>query len=293
MRSLLFVPADSKRKIEKGLGSPADVVILDLEDSVSAANKDDARDLAAGYIAARTPGTPGPALYVRINPLGSGLADVDLDVIVPARPDGILLPKAEGGPDIMLLSAMLAAREALAGIDEGAIRIVAIATETPAALFDLGSYAGASNRLAALTWGAEDLSAALGAETNRDALGEFTDPYRLARTLTLAGASAAGVEAIDTVFPAFRDAAGFEKEAEAARRDGFGGKLAIHPDQVPVINRVFTPSTEAIARAAAIVAAFAESSAAGVISIEGQMLDRPHLLRAERVLARARAAGIA
>jgi citrate lyase subunit beta/citryl-CoA lyase len=188
---------------------------------------------------------------------------------------------------------MLAAREALAGIDDGVIRIVAIATETPASLFDLGSYAGASNRLAALTWGAEDLSAALGAETNREADGSFTEPYRLARTLTLAGASAAGVDAIDTVFPAFRDMAGFEREAEMARRDGFGGKLAIHPDQIPVINRIFTPSTEAIARARAIVGAFAEAPEAGVISLDGQMLDRPHVLRAERVLARARAAGIA
>jgi citrate lyase subunit beta/citryl-CoA lyase len=293
MRSLLFVPADSKRKIEKGLASPADVVIFDLEDSIAASGKEDARELAAQYISARTPGAPGPTVYVRINPLGSGLADVDLDVIVPARPDGIMLPKAEGGPDIMLLSAMLAAREAQASIDDGAIRIVAIATETPAALFDLGSYAGASNRLAALTWGAEDLSAALGAETNRDEQGHFTDPYRLARTLTLAGANAAGVEAIDTVYPAFRDAEGFEKEAEAARRDGFGGKLAIHPDQVAIINRVFTPSPEAIGRARAIVAAFAESTETGVIGIDGQMLDRPHLLRAERVLARARAAGIA
>jgi citrate lyase subunit beta/citryl-CoA lyase len=293
MRSLLFVPADSKRKIEKGLGSPADAVILDLEDSIAATNKDVARDLAAEYIAARTPGDSGPLVYVRINPLGSGLADIDLDAIVPSRPDGIVLPKSEGGQDVQLVSAMLAAREALAGIEDGAIRIVAIATETPASLFELNTYQGASARLAGMAWGAEDLSAGLGSEGNRDAEGNLTDPFRLARTLTLAGAAAAGVAAIDSPFTAFRDSAGLEKEAEMARRDGFGGKLAIHPDQVPIINRVFTPSTEAIARARAIVAAFAEADGIGVVGLDGDMLDRPHLLRAERVLARARAAGIA
>ena len=257
------------------------------------ANKDLARDRAADYLNARTRETVGPAIYVRINGLGTGLADVDLDVIVPARPDGILLPKAEGGADIMLLSAMLAAREALSGVEDGSIRIVAIATETPAALFQLDSYAGSSVRLAGLAWGAEDLSASLGAEASRDGAGRLTDPYRLARTLTLAGASAAEVAAIDAPFTNFRDLDGLEREAEAARRDGFGGKLAIHPDQVPVINRVFTPSVEAIGNARAVLAAFAEADNAGVVSLNGEMLDRPHMLRAERVLARARAAGIA
>jgi citrate lyase subunit beta/citryl-CoA lyase len=193
----------------------------------------------------------------------------------------------------MLLSAMLAAREAIGGIADGQIRIVAIATETPAALFTLGSYAGASLRLAGLTWGPEDLSAALGAERNRGTDGGFTDPYRLSRSLTLMGAAAAAVDAIDTVFPSFRDLTGLEREAETARRDGFIGKLAIHPDQVPVINRVFTPSTEAIAHARRVIDAFAAAGNAGAISIDNQMYDRPHLLRAERLLARARSAGLA
>jgi citrate lyase subunit beta/citryl-CoA lyase len=293
MRSLLFVPADSVRKIKKGFASDADAIILDLEDSIAAANKEAARELAAEHLFARAAGVAGPLVYVRINPFGSGLADIDLDLIVPSRPDGIVLPKSEGGQDAQLLSAMLSAREALAGLEDGAVSIVAIATETPASLFELGSYRGASARLAGIAWGAEDLSAGLGSETNRDTDGRLTDPFRLARTLTLAGAAAAGVAAIDSPFTAFRDGAGLEREAEAARRDGFGGKLAIHPDQVPVINRVFTPSTEAIARARAVVAAFAESDGVGVVGLDGEMLDRPHLLRAERILERARAAGIA
>jgi len=293
MRSLLFTPADSERKLARAVTSGADLIILDLEDSVAPGNKDTARDRAAGFLAARTRGDGAPAIYVRINGLGTGLADIDLDAIVPAAPDGIMLPKSEGGADIMLLSAMLGAREALAGSEDGAIRIIAIATETPLSLFRLDSYKGASVRLAGLAWGAEDLSATLGSETSRDASGALTDPYRFARTLTLAGAAAAEVAAIDAPFTNFRDLAGLEAEAEASRRDGFGGKLVIHPDQVAVVNRVFTPSAEAIGYARAVLAAFAEADNAGDLSLDGEMLDRPHMLRAERVLARARSAGIA
>jgi citrate lyase subunit beta/citryl-CoA lyase len=290
MRSLLFVPADSERKLARARQSTADALILDLEDGVAAPAKPSARERAAALLGDRP---AGPALYVRINGLESGLAAADLDAVVPARPDGIILPKAAGGGDVKRLSAMLAAREALAGLAEGAFKIIPIATETPAALFTLGSYAGASTRLAGLTWGAEDLSTALGAEATRDAAGALTEPYRLARSLCLAGAAAANVPAIDTVFTRLRDSAGLEAEATAGRRDGFAGKLAIHPDQVAVINAVFTPSAAAIARAAAIVRAFAAADGAGSIDFEGQMLDRPHLSQAERLLVRAKALGLA
>ena len=211
MRSLLFVPADSARKIERGMNSPADGVILDLEDSVVAENKSMARRMAAEALTARKRDA-GKHFFVRINPLMSGLAEDDLDAVISAAPDGIVLPKANGGPDVMLLSAMLAAREAVAGLADGHIKIIALATETPAALFTLGSYADFSFRLSGLTWGAEDLSAAVGAERNRDTDGSFTDPYRLARSLTLMGAASAGVDAIDTVFVSFRDSKGLEEK---------------------------------------------------------------------------------
>ena len=203
-----------------------------------------------------------------------------------ASPFGIVLPKASGGVDVQHLSAKLAVREAENGLTDGAALILPIATETGASMFGLGTYAGSSRRLAALTWGAEDLSADLGTETNRDPHGGYTPPFALARSLLLFGAAAAEVDAIDTVFTAFRDHAGFEADCRAARRDGFAGKLAIHPDQVAVINAVFTPDAAAVERARAVVAAFAAAPEAGVLSIEGEMIDRPHLRRAMRVLAR-------
>jgi len=283
MRSLLFVPADSERKLARAPGTGADALILDLEDAVTPPAKPAARQLAAAFLGQRRERL---AVYVRVNGFASGLLDADLDAIVPARPDGVVLPKSAGGSDVTRLSAMLRAREALSDQADGAIRILAIATESPAALFALGTYAGASARLSALAWGAEDLSAAIGAEAIRDAEGRFTDPYRLARALCLAGASAAGVLAIDGVFTRFRDGAGLEQEALAACRDGFAGKLAIHPDQVGIINRVFSPGVAAVDRARAIVAAFAAAGDAGSISLGGEMLDRPHLRMAERLLAR-------
>jgi citrate lyase subunit beta/citryl-CoA lyase len=263
-------------------------VIVDLEDSIPAHGKAAARASAADFVREAAEATSRPRVIVRVNGIASGLIDADLDAIVPAGPDAIMLPKAEGGASIVHAGAKLTAREAICGLPDGNIQVVAIATETAAALFLAGTYRGASARLAALTWGAEDLSVELGAETNRDAQGEFLDPYRLARTLCLAGAAAAQVQAIDTVYVAFRNEAGLLRECEAARRDGFTGKLAIHPAQVAIINEVFTPSAEAIAEAEAVVAAFAAHPDAGTIGVGGVMYDRPHLERAKRLLARAR-----
>ncbi len=290
MRSLLFVPGDDAKKLGKGLASGADALILDLEDSVAPARKDAARESVAAFLAETGSAPQRPRLFVRVNALDSGLTDADLDAVVAGNPDAIMLPKAAGGPAVTHLHVKLSAREAMAGLPDGGIGIVALATETAASLFTTGSYAGASPRLCALTWGAEDLSAELGAETNRDASGDFLDPYRLARSLCLAGAAAAGVSAIDTVFVDFRDEAGLLRECEAARRDGFVAKMAIHPAQVAVINAVFTPPAEAVAQARAIVAAFAAQPETGVVGIGGRMYDRPHLRRAQNLLARFSAA---
>jgi citrate lyase subunit beta/citryl-CoA lyase len=285
MRSFLFVPGDSPSKLEKGQGSGADALLLDLEDSISAERKAAARQITLEFLkrAPRGPGTP--RLYVRVNGLQTGLTDDDL-AVVEGRPDGIMLPKAEGGASVVHLDAKLAAREALHGLGDGRVRILALATETAKALFMAGTFAGASARLIGLTWGAEDLSAELGAEANRDAEGRFLDPYRLARSLCLAGAAAAEVQAIDTVYIDFRNTEGLRRETEEARRDGFTAKMAIHPAQVAVINEVFTPTPGAIAKAQAIVDAFAAVPGAGVVGIDGVMYDRPHLARAKQVLSR-------
>lgn len=284
MRSLLFVPADSPRKLDKAMASGADAIIVDLEDSIAPTGKEAARASAAAFLR-DTAGTAGrPRLLVRVNGLRTGLTDPDLDAVIAARPDAIVFPKAEGGATVTHLDAKITAREALSGVPDGDTKVVALATETAAALFLCGSFAGSSSRLVALTWGAEDLSAELGAQANRDAAGGFLDPYRLARSLCLAGAGAAQVAAIDTVYVDFRDLAGLRRECEDAWRDGFTGKLAIHPAQVAVINEVFTPSAAAIARAQAIVAAFAATPGAGVVGLDGVMLDRPHLARAQRLL---------
>lgn len=292
MRSLLFIPADSPKKLEKGLSSGADALILDLEDSISAERKAVARASAAAFLKDAQPTTQRPRLIVRVNGLATGLTDADLDEVVAGRPDAVMLPKAEGGASVIHLAAKLAAREALYGLADGHIRILALATETAKALFSAGTYAGATPRLIGLTWGAEDLSAELGAETNRDAAGNFLDPYRLARSLCLAAAAAAEVQAIDTVFVDYRNSDGLRRECEDARRDGFTGKMAIHPAQVPIINEVFTPTPDAVAKAQAIVAAFSAQPGAGVVGIGGVMYDRPHLARAQRLLAQAKAAGV-
>ncbi|MEZ2332922.1 CoA ester lyase [Mesorhizobium sp. RCC_202] len=292
MRSLLFVPGDSERKLEKGFSAGADVIIVDLEDSVAAANKLAARAVAASFISSRRQKT-NSAIYVRVNDLSTGLTDDDLAALVPAKPDGIMLPKSNNGQDVQQLASKLRVREAENGLPDGGIRILPIITETAAGVLAAASYAGASARLAGLTWGAEDLSAAIGARSARDENGRYTDVFRLARTMTILAASAAEVAAIDTVFPDFRDMTAFEAECREAERDGFTGKMAIHPAQVPVINAAFTPSAEAVARSQAVVDAFAAAGNPGVVGIDGKMYDRPHLRLAERLLARARAAGIA
>jgi citrate lyase subunit beta/citryl-CoA lyase len=286
MRSLLFTPADSATKLDKAMTSGADSIIVDLEDSIAPEGKVAARKSAADFLKDAVRQAARPYLLVRINGLATGLADADLDAVIAAKPDAIMLPKAEGGCAIIHADAKLNVREAIAGLTEGHTKIVAIATETAAALFLAGSYRGASARLTGLTWGAEDLSAELGAEANRDAHGNFLDPYRLARTLCLAAAAHAEVQAIDTVFVDFRNSEGFRRECEEARRDGFTGKMAIHPAQVPIINEVFTPTAEAVAKARAVVEAFAANPGAGVVGIGGVMYDRPHLARAKRLLER-------
>jgi citrate lyase subunit beta/citryl-CoA lyase len=286
MRSLLFIPADSPNKLAKGIDSGADALLLDLEDSISPSRKEAARQGALEFLNAHRKTRKRPKLIVRINGFDTGLTDADLDVIVGGRPDAVMFPKAEGGAAVIHLDAKLTAREAIHDVDEGAIQIVAIATETAKALFLAGTYANASPRLIGLTWGAEDLSAELGAEANRDADGNFLDPYRLARSLCIAGASAARVQAIDTVYVDFRNDNGLRRECDEARRDGFTGKMAIHPNQVAVINEVFTPTAAQLAAAQSVVDAFSKEPGAGVVGIGGKMFDRPHLAKAEALLAR-------
>jgi citrate lyase subunit beta / citryl-CoA lyase len=285
LRSYLFVPGDSARKLEKAMQAGADAVIADLEDSVAASGKEAARLITADFLRAARSAAERPRLFVRVNGLATGLTDADLDGVMAAAPDGIVLPKAVGGIDVSHLGAKLAVREAEFGLDDGITAIVAIATETARSLFALGTLSGASQRLRGITWGGEDLSVEVGAHTNRLQDGTYTDPYRLARSLTLFGATAAEVDPIDAVYTNFRNEAGLAAECAAARRDGFIAKMAIHPAQVAVINETFTPSPEALAHARAVVEAFAKEPGAGVVGFDGEMLDRPHLARAERLLA--------
>ena len=231
------------------------------------------------------PGSPRPRLYVRVNGLNSGLTEADLGAVMPAPPDGILLPKCLNGAAIQHLGAMLAVKEAEHDLADGATRIIAIVTETAASIFNMGTYAGAGQRLEGLAWGAEDLAACLGAEMNRGAGGGYSFPYLVARALTLFAAASAGALAIDAVHRKFRDLAGLRLECEVAKRDGFAGKMAIHPAQIAIINEIFTPSRESIAKARAIVAAFEAEPKAGVIGLNGEMFDLPNLTKARRLLA--------
>lgn len=273
LRSLLFVPGDRPERMEKALGLGADALILDLEDSVTLGAKPAAREAVAAFLEHdRT-----IPLYVRINPLDGGMADDDLAAVLPARPDGIVLPKAEGAASLKALDAKLS----------GEIAILPIATETPAAIFALGTYGGVTPRLAGLTWGAEDLPAAIGAATSREADGSYTAPYQLARSLTLFGAHAAGVPAIETVFPDFRDLDGLAAYAARGSRDGFTGMMAIHPAQVPVINAAFTPSPEQVAHARRVIDLFSANPGAGALALDGKMVDAPHLKAAQALLCRA------
>lgn len=292
MRALLFVPGDSPKKLEKALAAGADALIADLEDSVATDAKADARRIAAEFVREHGAST-APALYVRINDLKSGFADDDLAAVMAAGPRGIMLPKTEGGEDVTRLSVRLRVLEAEHAIEDGATRILPIITETAAATLAAGSYHHASPRLSGITWGAEDLSADVGARTTRGADGAYTDVFRLARAVTLLAAASAEVAAVDTVFPNFRDTEAFRADCIEAERDGYVAKMAIHPAQVPVINEVFTPSPEAVAHARAIADAFAAAGSPGVVGVDGQMYDRPHLRRAQRILERARAADLA
>ncbi len=286
MRSILFVPATGGAKLEKAMASGADGVILDLEDSIAPERKENARAAALDFLKSANAIKQRPRLLVRINGLDTGMTDADLDAVVAGRPDAIVFPKAEGGATVVHLDAKLTAREAIAGLPEGTIKILAQAVETAAGLFAAGSYRDCSARLIGLTWGPEDLSAELGAEANRDAAGELTEPYRLARMMCLYGAAAAKVPAIETIHVDFRNLDRLRRDTEMARRDGFTGRLAIHPAQVPVINEVFTPSAEQIETAKALVAAFAAQPGAGTIGIDGKMYDQPHLKRAQALLER-------
>ncbi len=273
LRSLLFVPGDRPDRMAKAARAGADALILDLEDAVALSAKAAARAAIAAFLGEER----RCLMFVRVNPLDSGLIEDDLVAILPARPDGIVLPKAEGAASLTALDARLS----------GDIRILPIATETPAAIFSLGSYGGVTDRLCGLTWGAEDLPAAIGATASRDADGDYTAPYQLARALTLFGAHAAGVPAIETVYPDFRDLEGLAAYAARGRRDGFTGMMAIHPPQVPVINAAFSPSAEELAHARRIVDLFAANPDAGALSLDGRMIDAPHLKAAQALLSRA------
>ena len=285
MRSLLFVPADGGTKLDKALASGADGVIVDLEDSIAPERKELARKAALDFLKSAQAKKDRPRLLVRINGLDTGMTDADLDAVVAGKPDAILFPKAEGGASVTHVDAKLTAREAIAGLPEGAIKILAQTVESAAGLFSAGTYRNSSARLIGMTWGPEDLSAELGAEANRDSAGELTEPYRIARAICLFGAAAAKVPAIETIHVDFRDLNALRRDTELARRDGFSGRLAIHPAQVPVINEVFTPSPAQIEKAKAVIAAFAAQPGAGTVGIDGKMYDRPHLLRAQRLLA--------
>jgi citrate lyase subunit beta / citryl-CoA lyase len=280
MRSFLFVPADSERKLARGPESGADALILDLEDSVIPANRPLARRLARRFL--DDTGSAAYQRWVRINPLASGAALEDLAAAVPGKPDGILLPKCVPD-DLRTLDNYLSAFETAAGLALGATKIIAIATETPAAIFAIGNYAGISPRLAGITWGAEDLAACVGGN-NRRLDGAYDDVYRLARSLCLLAASAAGVEPIDTIYTDFKDEAGLAGECAAARRSGFTAKMAIHPAQIPVINRAFTVDEDELAWARKVVDLFAANPNAGTIALDGKMIDRPHLTLARRLL---------
>jgi citrate lyase subunit beta/citryl-CoA lyase len=288
LRSLLFIPGDSEKKLAKGDEAGADALILDLEDAVAPANKARARDLVAAFLRDRPKPARRGQLWVRVNPLDSAMALQDLVAVVAAEPDGLVLPKCEGPADVARLSHYLDALEAQAGVARGVVKVLPVATETAAAPFTLGTYADARlARLLGLTWGAEDLSAALGASTNLEVGGGWALTYRTVRALTLLGAKAAGVQAIDTLYADFRDEAGLRAACRASLAEGFTGRLAIHPAQVGPINESYTPSPAEIAHARRVVAAFGAAAGAGTVGLDGRMLDRPHLKQAQDLLARA------
>lgn len=274
LRSLLFVPADRPERFAKAAASGADALIIDLEDSVAPEKKEAGRAAIAEWLA----GERGVTTFVRVNPLDGGLTDADLAAVLPGRPDGIVLPKAEGAVSVQAL---------LDQLGDAPPRILPIATETPAAVFQLGTYGAVGEHLAGLTWGAEDLPAAIGAATSREPDGSYTPPYEMVRNLTLFGAHAAGTAPIETVFPRIDAPEALAAYVARARRDGFTGMMAIHPAQVEIINRGFTPTEEELTHARAVVGAFAANPGAGALKLDGKMIDRPHLIQAQRILGQA------
>jgi citrate lyase subunit beta/citryl-CoA lyase len=283
LRSLLFVPGDSERKFAKARHCGADGLILDLEDAVAPSRKAEARAIVAGFVMDKTPRSW--SFWVRVNPFDTSLTLDDLAAVVAPGLAGIVLPKANGAQNVARLAHYLDAFEVKTGVDAGQVKILVVATETPQAMFNLGKYAPSHPRLAALTWGAEDLGAAVGATANKEADGEWTAPYQVARSMCLFASAAADVLAIDTVYADFRDTEGLAASCRRSRRDGFVGRVAIHPDQVETINRCFSPSDEDVAHARRVVQAFADRPDAGTIGIDGKMYDIPHLKQARRVLA--------
>jgi len=282
LRSMLFVPGDSEKKLAKGVSTQADALILDLEDSVAIDRLPTARGMVCDYLKQHPRGAQ--QTWVRINPLHTELALHDLTAVMPGRPDGIVLPKTLNAKDLVMLDHFLSALETREGLTVGSTQIIPVATELAGALFELNTYAGASKRLAGLTWGAEDLATALGASTNKDEHGEFDFTYQLARSMCLLAASHAQVQAIDTLTIDFRDANRLTTEVLRARKAGFTGKLAIHPDQVLPIHAGFAPQAHEVAHAQRIVEAFAQSGGAGAVQLDGKMVDKPHLSQALRLL---------
>jgi citrate lyase subunit beta/citryl-CoA lyase len=283
LRSMLFVPGDSDKKFAKASGIGADALILDLEDSVAPSMKIVARAKVSALLDNQAP--RDWRFFVRVNPFDTGMTFDDMAAVVKPGLDGLMIPKADGAADIVRIGEELDRLEAAAGMAIGAVKIAVVATETAQAMFNLGSYTPAHPRLVALTWGAEDLAAALGATANKEEDGSWTSPYMLARNLCLFAAGSAGVLPLDTLYADFRDPEGLERDCRRARRDGFVGRLAIHPDQVAIINRCFSPSEEEIAEAQMIVDAFAAQPDAGTLGINGKMVDIPHLKAAQKTLA--------
>jgi citrate lyase subunit beta/citryl-CoA lyase len=290
IRSYLFIPGDSEKKLGKADGARADALILDLEDAVAPQNKPLARELVPAFLRERPKSKRASQIWVRINPLDTDSALADLSAVVAAAPDGLMLPKANGPEDVLRLSHYLDALERHAGIEPQSIKILPVATETAVAPFRLGDYAGAGlARLHGITWGAEDLSAAIGASGNLDASGQWTLTYRMVRSLALLAAHAAGVQAVDTLYVDFRDEAGLRASSRASRAEGFTGRVAIHPAQVAAINESYMPSTEEIEHARRVIAAFEAAPGAGTVGLDGKMIDIPHLKQAQRVLGQAAA----
>lgn len=288
IRSFLFIPGDSEKKLGKADGADADALIFDLEDAVTPANKPLAREMLSAFLAERPRDKRTSQLWVRVNPLDTGMTLEDMAAVIPHGPDGVMLPKCNGPQDVLKASYYLDAFEQVGGVEPGSIRILPVATETAISPFALGDYAKAGlARLGGLTWGAEDLSAAIGASTNLDPSGGWALTYRIVRSQCLLAAHAAGVQAIDTLYVDYRDEEGLRASCRASRAEGFTGRVAIHPAQVAAINESYMPGEDEIDHARRVVEAFAAQPGAGTVGLDGKMIDIPHLKQAQGVLAQA------